>query len=137
VGWTGYAADPLQARWGALGASLIVGVIWATFHIVPDLQGSHTWLWIAGQRGFSVALRVLIVWLYNNAGKSLLAAILVHDMDNVSVFTVFPNDGGSYYIPAITATLTAVVAVLVTFLWGPKTLARFRYAKPATPTAMP
>lgn len=84
-----------------------------------------------------MALRVLIVWLYNNAGKSLLAAILVHDMDNVSVFTVFPNDGGSYYIPAITATLTAVVAVLVTFLWGPKTLARFRYAKPATPTAMP
>src|SRR5262245_8349008 len=50
VGWTGYATDPLQARWGALGAGLIVGVVWATFHIIPDLQGRQTWLWIAGQR---------------------------------------------------------------------------------------
>jgi membrane protease YdiL (CAAX protease family) len=132
VGWTGYATDPLQAGWGALDASLIVGVVWATFHIIPDLQGGHTWLWIAGQRGFSVALRVLIVWLYNNAGKSLLAAILVHDMDNVSVFTLFPYDGGSHYIPAITAALTAVVAALVTFVWGPKTLAQYRFAKKAT-----
>ena len=136
VGWTGYATDPLQARWGALGASLIVGVVWASFHLVPDLQGGHTWIWIAGQRGFSVALRVLIVWLYSNAGKSVLAAILVHDMDNVSVFTFFPNDGGSHYIPAITAALTAIAAALVTFLWGPKTLARFRYAKKATLSTM-
>ncbi len=135
VGWTGYATDPLQARWGAFGASLIVGVVWVTFHIVPDLQGGHTWAWIAGQRGFSVALRVLIIWLYNNAGKSLFAAILVHDMDNVSVFSLFPNDGGSHYVPAITAALTAIAAALVTILWGPKALARFRCADPATPPA--
>jgi CAAX protease family protein len=56
-------------------------------HVAPDLQGHHTWAWIAGQRRFSVVLRVLIVWLYNNTGRSVFAAILFHDMDNVSVFT--------------------------------------------------
>jgi uncharacterized protein len=87
AGWSGYAIDPLQARWGALGASLIVGSAWAAVHVVPDLQGHHAWAWMAGQRCFSVVLRVLIVWLYNNTGKSVFAAILFHDMDNVSVFT--------------------------------------------------
>jgi membrane protease YdiL (CAAX protease family) len=133
AGWSGYAIDPLQARWGALGASLIVGIVWAAMHVVPDLQGHHTWEWIAGQRCFSVVLRVLIVWLYNNTGKSVFAAILFHDMDNVSVFTLFPNDGGFHYIPAFTAALTAITAVIVTFLWGPKTLARYRYADRTKP----
>lgn len=129
AGWTGYAIDPLQARRSALTAAMIVGVVWAAVHIVPDIQAHQTWAWIAGQRCFSVALRVLIVWLYNNTGKSLFAAILVHAMDNVSVYSLFPNNGGSYYNPAITAALTAMAAVIVTFLWGPKTLARFRFAR--------
>lgn len=129
VGWSGYAIDPLQMRWNALGAALIVGIAWAAMHVVPDIQGGHTWAWIAGQRGFSVALRVLIVWLYNNTGKSVFAAILFHDMDNVSVFALFPNDGDSHYIPAITAALTAIAALVVAFFWGSKTLARFKFAR--------
>lgn len=134
AGWSGYATDPLQVRWGALGAAVIIGVIWSAVHVVPDLQGHHPWTWIVGQRSFTIALRVLIVWLYNNTGKSVFAAIVVHDMDNVSVFALFPNDGGSHYIPAITAALSACAAASVTFVWGPKTLARYRFASRAKET---
>lgn len=133
AGWMGYAIDPLQARWNALGASVILGLVWSAIHIVPDIQAHHTWSWIAGQRIFTAALRILIVWLYNNNGRAVFAAVLFHTMDNVSVFSLFPNDGGSYYIPAITAALTIITAVIVTFLWGPKTLARFRFAQPNEP----
>jgi membrane protease YdiL (CAAX protease family) len=35
AGWTGYATDPLQARFGALGAALALGLVWAAFHLVP------------------------------------------------------------------------------------------------------
>lgn len=129
AGWMGYAFDPLESRWNALGAALMLGIVWSAVHILPDIQGHKDWAWIAGQRAFSIALRVLIVWLYNNTGKSVVAAILFHAMDNLSVFTLFPNDGGGHYIPAITAAITIIVAAIVTFLWGPRTLARFRYAR--------
>jgi hypothetical protein len=95
---------------------------------VPDIEGHRTLAFIAGQRFlYSVVLRILIVWLYNNTGKSLFAAILFHDMVNVSEFS-FPNYG-SYYDPIITGTIIAITAVIVTFLWGSKTLARYRYAR--------
>ena len=127
VGWTGYALDPLQQRRTALAAALILGIVWSGIHVIPDMQGGQTLGWIAGQRLFTIALRVLMVWLYNNAGGSLFAVILVHAMDNVSVFAIFPNNGGSHYIPAITAALTILAALIVTYLWGAKTLARFRF----------
>jgi membrane protease YdiL (CAAX protease family) len=127
VGWTGYVTDPMQDRWSALTTSILLGAVWAILHVVPDIQAHETWAWIAGQRFYSVVLRILIVWLYNNTGKSVFAAILFHDMDSVSVYSLFPNTG-SQYDPAITGVLTAITAVIVTYFWGPKTLARYRYA---------
>ena len=47
-------------------------------------------------------------------------------MMNVSEF-LFPNYG-SHYDPVITGVITAILAAVVTFLWGPRTLARFRYS---------
>jgi len=126
TGWMGYAAPPLQARWSAFTTSLILGSVWAIWHVVPDIQAHHTATWIAWQSLFTVATRVLIVWLSNNTGKSVFAAILFHDMSNVS-YALFPNNG-SGYDPAITGALTAITAVIVTFSWGSKTLARYRYA---------
>ena len=126
-GWTGYAVDPMQDRWNAVTAAAVLGLVWGLFHVVPDLQAHRGLAWIAWQRGvYDVGLRVLIVWLYNSTGKAVFAAILVHDMDNVSS-SLFPNDG-SHYDPAFTGTITALTAMIVTFLWGAKTLARYRYA---------
>lgn len=125
-GWTGYAFDPLQGQWGALGAALVLGLVWALFHLVADLQGSHDLGWIAWHRSGAGALRVLIAWAYNNTGKSVLAAVLVHAMDNVS-WQLTPING-SNYDPAFTAPITALSAASVALLWGPRTLARFRLA---------
>jgi uncharacterized protein len=131
AGWMGYAADPMQYRWGALRAGIIMGSVWGLWHVVGwYFQAHHTLTWTAGQFLSTVALRVIIVWLYNNTRGSELAAALFHDMMNVSEF-LFPNYG-SHYDPVITGTITAVGAAIVTFLWGPKTLARYRYSRSAT-----
>ena len=126
VGWTGYATDPLQERWSALSAALIIGTVWASWHFIPwILQNSP--VWAAGQALSTVALRVLIVWLYNNTGGSVFAASLFHGMVNVSEFS-FPNYG-SHYDPVVTGVITLAVAVVVTYLWGAETLARWRHGR--------
>ena len=122
VGWMGYAIDPLQARWSALQASLLLGAVWAVWHVVPLVQVHRPLEWIAWWSLGTVASRVLIVWLYTNTGKSVFAAILFHAMSNVSTF-LFPNFG-SHYDPRITGLIIAVVAVVVIVVWGPQTLAR-------------
>jgi uncharacterized protein len=125
AGWMGYAYDPLEARWGALRAAILLSVVWAIFHLVADLQGAHDLDWIAWHRIGTVATRVLIVWAYNNTERSILAAALLHATANIG-WQLTPVSG-SRYDPAVTALITAVVATVVTFLWGPKTLARYRY----------
>jgi membrane protease YdiL (CAAX protease family) len=47
VGWQGYAIDPLQGRWNALTASVILGIVWAAWHIIPLVQLNRTPTWIA------------------------------------------------------------------------------------------
>jgi len=124
LGWMGYAIQPMQNRWGALNASIFLGLVWSIWHAIPDVQAQHSADWILWHRIYSVALRILIVWIFNNTGKSVFAAILVHTMDNVS-WTLFPNYS-SHYDPFINAMLTWLVAFLVIWRWGPETLAHFR-----------
>ena len=126
VGWTGYATDPFQDRWSALTTSIILGLVTALWHFVPLIQMGRTPIWIAWWALDSISIRILTVWLYNNTGRSLFAAIVFHAMFNVS-FAVFPNYG-SHWDPAVAGAITAIVAVIVTFLWGSRTLARYRYA---------
>jgi membrane protease YdiL (CAAX protease family) len=124
VGWSGYAIDPLQNRWDALQASILLGLVWAAWHIVPFAQAGRSPTWIAWQCLNLVASRVLLVWLYNNTGKSVFAAALCHAMVNVS-WQLFPNYG-SHYDPRITGLITAFAAVIVTVMWGPRRLTRNR-----------
>ncbi|KAF5075775.1 CPBP intramembrane metalloprotease [anaerobic digester metagenome] len=120
VGWMGYAADPLQERRSALSTALVLGAVWAVWHSIPWLL-LNTPAWAAGQALSTVALRVVIVWLYNNTGGSVFAATLFHGMMNVAEFS-FPNLG-SHYDPIVTGGITAAVAAVVVAVWGPATLA--------------
>jgi membrane protease YdiL (CAAX protease family) len=131
TGWTGYAVEPMLDRWSALKTSLVLGSGWAVWHVTLYVQAHHDLAWIAWQSLSLVAVRLLIVWLYNNTGKAVLAAILFHDMMNVSQ-GLFPNSA-SHYDPAVTAPIIVIAAVIVTFLWGAKTLAQYRYTAGALP----
>ncbi len=97
----------------------------AAWHVVALAQADRSAAWIAPWCLFTVAGRVLTVWIYNNAGKSVFAATLFHATSNVS-WQLFPNFG-SHWDPRIVAPIVVVVAAIATFLWGPKTLARYRY----------
>ena len=117
VGWTGSALGPAQRRWGnALRAALVIGVVWAAIHIVPDLQAGHDVAWIAWHRLSSLAQRVLIVWVALHTGGSVVAAAAMHAMDNVS-WQLLPRHGSAYE-PAFVAPLMVLVAALVVVTHG-------------------
>ncbi len=130
IGYMGYAIDPMQERFGALTANILIGIPWAIWHYPSIIQQGHNLTWIAWGTLGTVAVRVLIVWIYNNTGKSLFACILFHTMLNVGR-PLFPKDETHNPLvdyPEIHYSLIAIVAVIVAFLWGSKTLARYRYA---------
>lgn len=124
LGWSGYATDPLQARWGAFRAAIVLGIVWQVWHIIPNLQIGHPVSWIWWHSVYSVALRVLIVWTYNATGKSALAASLVHAADNVS-WSLFPNDG-SHLDPWVLSLVAWLSVLVIVAGCGPGVLARIR-----------
>lgn len=111
LGWSGYAIDRMQARWGALGASVLLGAVWAAIHWIPLIQVHRSLEWIAWWSLGTVATRVLIVWLYNAVGKSVFATVLFHAVSNLS-WQLFPING-SYWDPRLNSLMTTVVATAV------------------------
>jgi uncharacterized protein len=122
LGWSGYALDPMQERWSALQASLVLGVVWALWHVIAMVEAGQSPAWIAWGCLDMLGTRVLMVWLYNNTGKSVFAVALYHALANLSVKTMFP--GGSYEAERLIALILAATAATVTIIWGPRTLTR-------------
>lgn len=132
VGWMGYAIDPLQDRWHALGASLIVGAAWGLWHVVPLIEAHRSLTWIAGWFLGPLAGRIILVWLYNNTGRSVFAVILAHALFNAAS-SLLPTYDASV-VQFLTGGVLVVAAGIITFLWGPKTFTRFRSPNPGGST---
>lgn len=117
LGWSGYAIDPMQASFGALKASIILGIFWAVYHYIALVEAHRSVGWIAWWTLFTVAARVIMVWLFNNTGKSVFGMALFHMTSNVT-WQLFPIHG-SYYDYRVTGLILAGVAVFVVGMWGP------------------
>ena len=122
LGWSGYALEPMQARWGALGASLRLGLVGVLWHLTPLLTIGRSLTWIAWWCLYALTFRIFTAWLYNNTGKSVFAAALFHATLNLA-YALFPIYGSHFDMRfgGLVMTGTALVVVAV---WGPKTLTR-------------
>ncbi len=129
VGWSGYAVDTLQERWSALTTAITIGLVWAIGHYPSIIQQGGDFILILWATLGTVAMRILIVWLYNNTGKSVFVCILFHTIANIGRI-LFPKDQTHNPLvdyPDIHYSIIALAAVIIIFLWGSKTLARYRY----------
>jgi membrane protease YdiL (CAAX protease family) len=137
LGWRGYALDRLQMNWSALGASLILGVVWASWHIPlffveatyqHDVVGFGTpgfWMFMSG----TVALSVAISWVYNNTERSILGIIIFHGWVNFTAETIVVPDPVYY-------ALWFVLAGGVVVIWGGRTLSEAdEVSRPPLPSA--
>jgi membrane protease YdiL (CAAX protease family) len=85
-GWRGFALPFLLRRRPPLAAAVILGVVWAFWHLptffIPTLSQSR--LSIPVFLVNSISLSVIMTWLYRRTGGDLLLMILVHLMANYS-----------------------------------------------------
>jgi membrane protease YdiL (CAAX protease family) len=126
MAWRGYGLDRLQESWNALTSSLVLGLVWALWHLPlffiagsyqNSLMGS-SFVWLFPVQ--VVALSVVVTWIYNHNQRSTLSAVLLHFMVNFTgeLFMLTARAEVCYTV------FWVMAAVLVTLLWGPKTLTR-------------
>ena len=120
-GWRGYVLPRFQARWNALTSSIILGVIWISWHIpfffIPGaaLYQRDFWEWAP----WVLMSSVIYTWLVNNTKGSLLAAALFHATANYSL-VILPTQSSLWYYFGI----LLFVVILIVILFGPKNLVR-------------
>ncbi len=111
LGWTGYIMEPLQSRWGTIPAGVLLGLIWAVWHFIPLIQAHRSIEWIAWWSLGTISLRMIMVWLYVRAGKSVFAGATFHAMINLS-WQLFPING-SFYDPRVFSVITLCFAIII------------------------
>lgn len=96
IGWTGYATPRLLARHGTLRAGLILGLVWAFWHLLVDFRynaGSLGALWPLEFAVVYLATltpyRMLMTWVFART-RSLLLAILMHASFTGWLMLLFP-----------------------------------------------
>ena len=95
TGWRGFALPLLQRRFSALTAALLVAPIWVVWHL-PFFFTVATYRAFppAGYAGFAFGLgcgSIVLTWLYNRTGGSILACAVWHGLYNVATGTAAAN----------------------------------------------
>lgn len=80
----------------------------------------------------TILISIPIAWVYNNTGRSILAAMLMHASFNWAHF-LFPTLD-SDRAGLILFVVQAAVAVIVVLVWGPSTLTRKSHASDKRPS---
>ena len=90
-GWRGYGQEALQRRMPVVAASVVIGLFWALWHLplffIDGTYHSQLGVGTGGFWAFQLAIVVgspLYAWLYNAAGKAVIAVMLYHGFANVA-----------------------------------------------------
>ncbi len=124
-GWRGFALPLLQKQFGSLGASLTIGVLWASWHLpmffIPGSpQYTDSFLYT-----FPMYVLIGIFWsiimtmLYNRANGSVLICMIFHASLNIAAFTIrMPSEANMMiylYIPIVILSIMLLPRPLFVF----------------------
>src|SRR5918995_6977049 len=122
LGWTGFAVPTLlRQRHGVLVTGLFVGVLWGLWHFLITFWASGTSSGALSLAGFLPAVlfyvgslpayRVLMVWVYDRTGESMLLAMLMHASFSASMLIQQPL--GLALVPGLAWNLVLAAALWV------------------------
>ena len=128
-GWSGFALPRLQRVQSPLVGGLILGSLWALWHLpgflipsqdLTDIPPRGTVLNFVVFALALIGLRLVMQWVFNNTKGSVLMAILIHASWNTfysaALIQLFPAPSvlGSYLNLTIAAGALALVVVVLT-----------------------
>jgi uncharacterized protein len=93
-GWRGYALPRLVDRYGIPAGTLVLGTIWAAWHLPfwfmdgSGMEGTPMPVYLV----YVLGLTAVMTWLHNRTAGSVLAAILMHTTANW-ISNVLPTHG--------------------------------------------
>jgi membrane protease YdiL (CAAX protease family) len=126
LGWRGFALPQLQRTRSAMTSTLLLAIGWAGWHLPAFFYlPSYTAMGPAVLPGFFLGVlagAIVLTWLYNSSGGSVLAAVLWHASFNF--VTASPNAGG--LVAAVTSMLVIAWAVVIVWQYDPATLSSGR-----------
>jgi membrane protease YdiL (CAAX protease family) len=104
-GWRDFALPRLQRRFGPLAGSMVLGPLWAVWHLplfLTEWGGwPHAdWTHPVAFSVFCIAFNIVMTWVFNRTGESLPLAMLLHVSVNnfasimwVEMFPAIDADG--------------------------------------------
>jgi membrane protease YdiL (CAAX protease family) len=124
-GWRGYVLPRFQAKWNALTSSVILGVLWAPYHLgnwlSPGGRTDSFWefsLWI-------ILISIFTTWIFNNTNGSILAAVLFHAITTNGIVGCC----GVTWAMELLLGIYLIAAILIVAVFGPKNLVRQKSEK--------
>jgi membrane protease YdiL (CAAX protease family) len=121
LAWRGFALPRLLTQYNALVASLILGVIWALWHLPlvwtegGPMYHQPVWLLLVD----ITAESVLFTWVFLHTRGSVLIAMLFHGATNLFIVSPDVASTGDLTLPLLAAVAKWVLVVVVILVAGP------------------
>jgi membrane protease YdiL (CAAX protease family) len=145
IGWRGFALPRMQSRYGALRATLLLGVLWTFWHLEDFLTASQGGGPGTGLTAFTfhlpvffvmvMELAIIMTWVFNHTRASLFIAILFHASFDAFGSTVQPLFSAS--IVSTTNLLFAIGFAVPALLILILTRGRLGYQPDQEPSLLP
>ncbi|MFC4587550.1 CPBP family intramembrane glutamic endopeptidase [Sphaerisporangium corydalis] len=124
-GWREYALPRMQERYGPMAGALILGPLWAGWHLPLFLTGWGTGASVLGTMVeflfFTMVLNIVVTWLFNSTRESLPVVMLFHaNINNFgsvlwpAFFPAIPVLDSRYLVGSIGFGALALVVVIAT-----------------------
>lgn len=131
IGWRGYALPRLSAHFGLSSASIVLGVIWACWHLPfffisgTDKTGQSFPLYLLSVTALSVAM----AWLYWRTDRSLLLTMLMHAAINNTKDIVPSAASAATNAFSLSSSVVAWLSVAILWICAAYFLVRMRGVK--------
>jgi uncharacterized protein len=116
TGWRGYALPQLQRRFSPLTSSLIIAVLWFGWHlpqffVIATYRDFGPVQYVGMFLGLTCGA-VVLTWLYNRSGSSILLVIVWHGLYNF----VSGTQAATGLLAAVVSTLVMIQGVVLIVL---------------------